>query len=641
MKSLKKEIINSLLSIKKIHTENNQLNYNLLFELLNNHDEEIINSLLNNKNIKEKFFKKIKDIYIFKIEDFKFFLEETKINNSFTEYENKIGLTHNKKFITESEEVVLDFPYKDCVLLGGQKSDDKTESYFELEKNKNSYIQKKIKRKEIFFNQVLAHDEIDRLFDKKALVNWQRYTKKGKESIIEIKKDEKKNLKENLIIKGNNLLALHSIKELFAGKVKLIYIDPPYNTGQDSFEYNDNFNHSTWLTFMKNRLEIAKDLLSDDGLIFIQCDYNESHYLKVLMDSDRLFRGNFINEIIWKRKFGSAGDTRRLGTAYDSIFIYSKSEHYYFNVIKEKNTENVKNYIKQRFTRKDTVGKHKGKLWMPYPLANPGNPTPNLMYSYKGYSTPTKGYRMVKSKLEALDKEERLYFPDNKEKKIQEKKFLDEYEGQPIDNLWTDIFVINSQAQEAQNFDGQKPEALIERILNISTKPGDIVLDFFLGSGTTAAVAHKMGRQYIGIEQMDYVKGAVNRLEEVIKGEQSGISKKISWKGGGNFIYLELAAWNKNIINKIKLSKNLSDLEDLIEEIYEKYFLNYHVNFKEFKDKIIKEESFKLLKLNEQQKIFCEMLDLNQMYVQESEMSDANFKINKKDQDLTSKFYNK
>ena len=162
MKSLKKEIINSLLSIKKIHAENNQLNYNVLFELLNNHDEEIINLLLNNKNIKEKFFKKIKDIYIFKIEDFKFFLEETKINNSFTEYENKIGLTHNKKFITENEGVVLDFPYKDCVLLGGQKSDDKTESYFELEKNKNSYIQKKTKRKEIFFNQVLAHDEIDR-----------------------------------------------------------------------------------------------------------------------------------------------------------------------------------------------------------------------------------------------------------------------------------------------------------------------------------------------------------------------------------------------------------------------------------------------------------------------------------------------
>ena len=130
-------------------------------------------------------------------------------------------------------------------------------------------------------------------------------------------------------------------------------------------------------------------------------------------------------------------------------------------------------------------------------------------------------------------------------------------------------------------------------------------------------------------------------MEEVIKGEQSGISKKISWKGGGNFIYLELAAWNKNIIDKIKLSKNLSDLEDLIGEIYEKYFLNYHVNFKEFKDKIIKEESFKLLKLKEQQKIFCEMLDLNQMYIQESEMSDANFKINKKDQDLTSKFYNK
>ena len=278
---------------------------------------------------------------------------------------------------------------------------------------------------------------------------------------------------------------------------------------------------------------------------------------------------------------------------------------------------------------------------MPYPLANPGNPTPNLMYNYKGYSTPTKGYRMVKSKIEALDKEERLYFPEDKNKKIQEKKFLDEYEGQPIDNLWTDIFVINSQAEEALNFDGQKPEALIERILNISTTPGDIVLDFFLGSGTTAAVAHKMGRQYIGIEQMDYVQNTIKRLANVIKGEQSGISEKIGWKGGGNFIYLELAAWNKNVIDKIKRSKNLPDLADLMEEIYEKYFLNYHVNFKEFKDKIIKEENFKLLNLDEQKKIFCEMLDLNQMYIQESEMSDPNFKIDKKNKNLTSKFYNK
>jgi len=152
------------------------------------------------------------------------------------------------------------------------------------------------KRNEIFFNEVLAKDEIERLFDPKAFVNWKRYTAKGEERIKEIKRDKDGNIRENIIIKGNNLLALHSIKEQFSEKVKLIYIDPPYNTGNDSFKYNDNFNHSAWLTFMKNRLKIAKDLLRNDGVIVIHLDDNEIHYLKILLD-EIFDRENFINTI--------------------------------------------------------------------------------------------------------------------------------------------------------------------------------------------------------------------------------------------------------------------------------------------------------------------------------------------------------
>ncbi len=196
--------------------------------------------------------------------------------DSFTAYKTKIGLAIGDKYLSENQEVVLNFPYKDCVLEGGQTKDD-------------------AKRQEIFFNETLAPTEINRLLDDKVLTNFKRYDETG-EHEVEVLNDT-----DNLIIKGNNLIALHSLKKRFAGKIKLIYIDPPYNTGNDSFQYNDNFNHSTWLTFMKNRLEVARELLSEDGLIFVHLDYNEAHYFKVLMDS--IFgQDKFVNEIIWRRK---------------------------------------------------------------------------------------------------------------------------------------------------------------------------------------------------------------------------------------------------------------------------------------------------------------------------------------------------
>lgn len=631
--------------------EKNELNQTLLIDLLDKIDEKIIGILLENEEARNKFFVKIKDVFVFKTNDFKFFLEENKINNSFTKYKNQIGLTDGRKFLKDSGDVVLNFPFKDCVLEGGQSSEEGLDTYFEYEKEKQKtvdgekiidpagYKEKTTKRNEIFFNETLARDEIDRLFDEKTLVNWQRFNKNGKQEIGEIKRDNDGTIKENLIIKGNNLLALHSLKSQFAGKIKLIYIDPPYNTGNDGFKYNDNFNHSTWLTFMKNRLEIARELLRDDGVIFVQCDYNQVHYLKVLMDS--LFgKDKFINEVIWKRKFGNANETKRLGTAYDNILIFAKSLNYLINLIKEKSSKHVQDYIKNRFTRKDDNGKHKGKLWMPYPLANPGKPTKNLIYEYKGYKSPIKGWRMTQEKLIALDNDERLYFPEDKSQRIQEKKFLEEYDGQPVDCLWTDIFVINSQSGEAFDFDGQKPEDLLKRIILIATNENDIVLDFHLGSGTTAAVAHKMNRQYIGIEQMDYIETiAVERLKKVIDGEQGGISQSVNWQGGGEFIYFELAKHNQAARELIMACEAKQQLWGLFDELYDKYFLNYNLKIKEFREKVLKEEEFKNLELDEQKRMFLTMLDLNQMYVNKSEMADKNFAISQQDQELTKEFY--
>ena len=515
--SFKQHVENLFKNLQNFSDSDGVLFISKILESIEKIDIELIKILKDDEKAKKEFFSQIDDIFVLnqnKLIEF-FTLNDYMKNGSYTAYTNKIGLIKKDTFIKKFDDVVLAFPYKDCVLEGGQTKDDD-------------------KKKEVFYNEILSSDEIDRLYEPKVLTNIKRYSKNGVEENREIKDDD------NLIIKGNNLIALHSLKKKFAGKVKLIYIDPPYNTGNDSFKYNDNFNHSTWLTFMKNRLEVAREFLSDDGVIFVQCDYNEQAYIKVLMD-EIFGRDKFINEIIWKRKFGNANETRRLGTAFDNIFLYGKTPEYQINLISEKESNHVQEYIKKRFTRKVESGKHKGKLWMPYPLANPGKPTKNLMYEYKGYKPPEKGWRMVKEKLEQLDLEEKIYFPEDKNQRLQEKKFLDEYDGQPVDALWTDIFVINSQSKEAIDFDGQKPEDLLKRILLIATKENDLIMDYHLGSGTTCAVAHKMGRRYIGIEQMDYIEDiAVERLKKVIDGEQGGISKTVNWNGGGEFVYAEL-----------------------------------------------------------------------------------------------------
>ncbi|PIY72366.1 DNA methylase, partial [Candidatus Roizmanbacteria bacterium CG_4_10_14_0_8_um_filter_33_9] len=284
-----------------------EFNQTLLKDLTDKLDEKLIELLLDNKETKEKFFIMIKNVYVLKQSDLKFFIDENKLDNSYTQYQNKIGLRVGNKLLTERNEVVLDWPFKDCVLEGGMTKEDQ-------------------KRNEIFFNEVLAKDEIDRLFDPKALVNWKRYTAKGEERVKELKLDNDGTIRENLIIKGNNLLALHSLKEQFAGKIKLIYIDPPYNTGNDSFGYNDHFNHSTWLTFMKDRLSIANRLLRDDGCIFISIDNNELSYLQILLD-DIFGRENKQNIITVKRSSVSGAKVINEGLVNVSEFliVYSKN----------------------------------------------------------------------------------------------------------------------------------------------------------------------------------------------------------------------------------------------------------------------------------------------------------------------------
>jgi len=691
-KQIKSQIEKVLLQDKRLwNEEKTELNQTLLLDLIENIDEKIIDLLLQERVTREKFFVKVRDVYVFKTNDFKFFMEENKVNNSYTQYKNRIGLTDGKMFLKDSSDVVLDWPYKDCVLEGGQSTEEGTDTYFEYEEEKTKtvkgkkvtepagYKEKQAKRKEIFFNQVLAQDEIDRLFDEKALVNWKRYTKEGEQKVDEINRDENGTIKENLVIKGNNLLALHSLKKQFAGKVKLIYIDPPYNTGNDSFKYNDKFNHSTWLTFMQNRLDVAKKLLNDDGVIFIQFDDNEVAYGKVLCD-EVFGRENYCNQIAIETNsafgFKSTSDILFKQTGYILFYAkykrsftlnktyierdYDSAYKFIFDDISlPENAWTWRNIADEYFekkgyaTKKEAI-KELGHSTFYSGIANYAIQNAERVFrtaSVTGGAYKKRKETIIKSQKEKLKiirhlNDDMDYIFIGGERVLFYKERLTKIDGEllpgvVLTDLWTDISIEGIAKEGEIKFErGKKPEELVKRIIELSSNKNDIVLDFFAGSGTTAAVAQKLKRQFIAIEQMNYIQDVtLKRLEKVTNGEQGGISKSVNWQGGDSFIYFELAKWNEKAKEEILKCNSLKGLDKLFSKHYGKYFLNYNLKIKEFKEKVIKEENFKNLSLDEQKRMFLTMLDLNQMYVQKTEMADEKYRISEEDQKLTNEFY--
>ena len=341
---------------------------------------------------------------------------------------------------------------------------------------------------------------------------------------------------ENMLIHGDTLIALQALQQDFAGRIKCIYIDPPYNTGSAFEYYDDGVEHSIWLSMMRPRLQLLRSLLTDDGFLFAQIDDNEQAYLKVLLD-EVFGRDCYVNQIVWKRRGGSANPSNRLNNVTDYILVYTKTPGTLIYPVFSKDDENTQKYIAERFRFTD----ENGRRYMKSPIQSP-NPRPNLMYEYKGYRVPAKGWSISREVMEKWDAEGRLAFPDDKSKTINRKIYLDEYKGQPISSLWTDIFVINPMSNERVDFDGQKPEALIQRVLLLATQEGDWVLDSFLGSGSTAVTAHKMKRRWIGIEMGEQVYSLCKkRVDAAIDGEQNGISKAVDWQGGGGYHFYELA----------------------------------------------------------------------------------------------------
>ena len=359
------------------------------------------------------------------------------------------------------------------------------------------------------------------------------------------------------LIKADNFQALNTIMPKYKGKIDLIYIDPPFNTGSD-FAYVDRFQDSTWLTLMNNRLEIAKNLLSDKGSFYLHLDHNADYYGRILLN-DTFGKENFVNDIVWKRKGGSANPDDQYDIATDTILFVSKTENYIFNKQFDLSSDEVKKYIKERFNNFD----ENGKQFMKSPIVSP-NYRENLKYEYKGYKAPPNGWSIDISIMKKWDAENKLYFPKDGDR-IYRKIYLDEYRGQPLSNLWTDIFVINPVAKERINSDEnltQKPEALLARIIKASSDENSRILDYHLGSGTTCATALKLGRKFIGVEMGEHFYSVIiPRIKKCLAGIQSGISKECEYKGGGAFKYYELENYEE-ALNNCEYEVNSSKILD-------------------------------------------------------------------------------
>lgn len=355
--------------------------------------------------------------------------------------------------------------------------------------------------------------------------------------------------KGNMLIHGDNLLALKALEQDYAGQVKCIYIDPPYNTGNAFEHYDDGVEHSIWLSLMRERLEILLNLLQPNGSIWISIDADESHYLKVLCD-EVFGRRNFVDEVIWQRAYAPINLKKTLSRSHDTILVYTKerTENLEFNKLprtEEANDryKNPDNDPRGRWKSSDlSVGPAVEKNF--YPITTPSG---RVCYPPEGYS-----WRLSEERLKEFINDNRIWFGPDGNNVPSIKRFLSEVKnGVTPMTLWTYQEVGHNQDAKKEIkafgfetvFDTPKPEKLIERIITIASNPGDIVLDSFLGSGTTAAVAQKMGRRYIGIELGNHAyTHCVPRLKKVTDGtDQGGISKAQNWNGGSGFKFYELA----------------------------------------------------------------------------------------------------
>lgn len=532
-------------------------------------DDALLELLLSEKTLKRHFFKEVKDLLVFDKVRFTWVLNSREfLPDSFTMYKNKIGLADDKgDMVSQKNDVALVWPYKDCVLEGGQTKEEE-------------------KRDEVFYNEIIAPDQVTRLLYPKVLCNAKRYAYDGELDLTgQPFGDGKADVAcepttefrdgDNLIIKGNNLLALSSLLRQYEGKVKLIYIDPPYNTQNDNFSYNDSFNRSSWLSFMRSRLILAKSLLSPEGAIYVQLDYHQVHYAKVLFD-EIYGEDNFQREIIWRIGWLSGYKTADQNWIrnHDTILFYSK----------DRTRLDFKKHYIPREEFKDIAQSSAER----YPIEDVWNAS-----EYDDLNS----IAIVSFSGETVSK---MLNPDDEVK-------------------------------------GQKSEKLIERIIKAHTEEGDLVLDFFSGTGTTAAVSHKLNRQYIVCEQLEkHIDIALRRMGKVVQGEQSGISRRNNWHGGGSFVYCELAERSETLAGKLQLAENSEDVLAVLDQATDDGLLRPSILPDDLKKT---RDDFLQFSLQEQKQLVMELLDKNKLYINLCDLDDEEMQVSEEDRAFTRSFY--
>lgn len=615
-----------------------QLIKNSIVEAALSLQPNLIKLLLDNDELSANFFSDVEGVKVFdKVKFQRFVMNKSFLADSYTAYKNKIGLTNEDgRFFSESREVVLSWPFKDCVLEGGQTKED-------------------AKRDEIFWSETLAPDEINRLTEPKALTGFKRFDKEGEHIVEQLLPTD------NLIIKGNNLLALHSLCKIFTNSVKMIYIDPPYyfkkTTATDTFKYNSNFHLSTWLTFMKDRLCVAKSLLCPGGTIWISISEDGMHYLKLVADG--IFgKDCFVGTIPRRTRSGKSDVPYNFSQDFDWLLVYT-------NVSEE--VDVMGRVMERKYYETED---YPGRPWRLADLTSqqPASKRPNSYFTMKdpktGIEYPASEKRtwaVTKDTFDYYYKKGYIVFPKDYDfldiTKPYSRKFKDEDETGKLSSIISDFQIqdfLKTLLYDCKNekgneeidnlfgrdeFDYAKPEELVKTIIEATTQEGDVVMDFFSGSGTTIAVAHKMNRQYIGIEQMDYINTLdVPRLKDVINGEQGGVSKSVNWQGGGSFVYCELAKANDEFVEKIQAATTTEALKAIWDKMKETGYLNYKIDIATIDANAA---DFEALSIDSQKRFLIECLDKNLLYVPFSDIESEEYNISDEDKRLTKEFYKK
>lgn len=608
-------------------------------------DDALIRALMENEETRKHFFKQIGEALVFDVNKFGWFINNREyMPDSYTRYKNKIGLVdEHDDLISASGKVELVFPYKDCVLEGGQTREEQT-------------------REEIFYNETLAPDEVDRLFYPKVMCNAHRY-ESGKDAV----RTTEINDTDNLIIKGNNLLALSSLRSLFSNKVRMVYWDVPYNTGSDSFGYNDKFSRSSWLLFIKNRVEKTLPLLKNDGGVFlIQCSFHQYAYLKVLLDE---IIGNHIMtfNVLVRHPDRTLTADKDFNDVIEYVLVYAKNSNYKMPKIAEEKTVDDYQYMIEELDEGEDIefDGRKGKVFTPdkYRLikVEPSKENFKIMTvrgSIKEKVSSGRFYVKYLQPLEGKYPDKTLFKVDNIGDDMYDYRYFylpptgnkngAYLQGMPTSSSVTykpyPNFIDFVQSYNTVNDEGvvefrngKKPEDLIAFLMDIFTVEGDVVLDAFAGSGTTAAVALKLNRQFITSEQMDYIHTVtLPRIKGVIDGEENDLLPEAEYEGGDSFVYCELAKSNQKYVDEILEAKTDEEIYGLYKNILETGFVSSRINPKMI-DETAKE--FEDLSFDNKKRLLMELLDKNLLYVNYCDIEDEEYQISEEDKIFTKHFY--